>query len=226
MQANLSIEHIKILLFYHHIMWNYMSREQLNFNFTAYVCVLGKKNFCWHESEGKNYEIFDIKKKFQLLKKIKYKAQRVQKGITKKKQTLILSKAVTTTRKKEKKTHRVSEQRMRVERNLQWTKFLWTTLISSSYASTSSLDIIFYAVEIHIYMQRKGKINKQVVEIYVIKEEFVSFSSCCSFSLSSFSLARGLFCYLWTEFSLFRKFSGINIKIYKPQIYTFFYRRN
>lgn len=69
---------------------------------------------------------------------------------------------------------------MRVERNLQWTKFLWTTFISSSYASTSSLDIIFYAVEIHIYMQRKGKINKQVVEIYVIKEEFVSFSSCCS----------------------------------------------
>lgn len=60
-------------------------------------------------------------RKFQSLEKnkIKYKAQRVQKGITKK-QTPILMKAVTTTERS--KNSRVSEQPengMRVERNLQ-----------------------------------------------------------------------------------------------------------
>lgn len=111
---------------------------------------------------------------------------------------------------------------MRVERNLQWTKFLWTTFISSSYASTSSLDIIFYAVEIHIYMQRKGKINKQVVEIYVIKEEFVSFSSCSSLLLLILACSWIVLLLMNWSFRCFVNSVGLTLKFINHKFIYFF----
>jgi hypothetical protein len=91
-----------------------------------FVCALARKGEklrdFWHQKKERKF--------FQSLEKneIKYKAQRVQKGITKK-QTPILMKS--RRRRRERKNSRVSEQPengMRVERNLQWTKFFYERL--------------------------------------------------------------------------------------------------